>query len=387
LKAIQEKISSYEFKDCKVRVSNVDSQESADNGIVIQVLGEMSNNGLPNRKFSQTFFLAEQPNGYYVLNDIFRYLKDDEDTESGDLEEIADEAVAEAVVEAVAEAITEAVEVAADEVVEAIEDLSLKETTTTEVDVQENKVVIEETTTVEPALPIPEPQGLPPPVNGDGQAEDGSPSAEGSVIESEPKHEPEPEPESKVEETPPPVTPPPVEIATPFVEEKKLASIPVRESERTPVATPAPAVPPKPVTYASIAKSGPPAYTAQSSIIAPTTPPTPQTLQTQPQTQPQATPVATSTTTASTATSTPMTPGGGPQWQTTESKRHSRPASISGTTTTGQAAYVKNVSEGVSNQALKDALTKFGPLKSFEISRQKVVISLQKRVIWLIDSM
>jgi hypothetical protein len=38
----------------------------------------MSNRSEPWRKFVQTFFLAEQPNGYFVLNDIFRFLKDPE---------------------------------------------------------------------------------------------------------------------------------------------------------------------------------------------------------------------------------------------------------------------------------------------------------------------
>ena len=37
----------------------------------------MSNHGEPWRKFVQTFFLAEQPNGYFVLNDIFRFLKEE----------------------------------------------------------------------------------------------------------------------------------------------------------------------------------------------------------------------------------------------------------------------------------------------------------------------
>lgn len=58
-------------------MSQVDSQASMDGGIIIQVLGQMSNKSLPTRKFCQTFFLAEQTSGYYVLNDIFRYLKDD----------------------------------------------------------------------------------------------------------------------------------------------------------------------------------------------------------------------------------------------------------------------------------------------------------------------
>lgn len=66
-------------------MSNVDSQSSAEGGIIVQVLGEISNTNQPWRKFAQTFFLAEQQNGYFVLNDIFRYLKEDEhdDEESG----------------------------------------------------------------------------------------------------------------------------------------------------------------------------------------------------------------------------------------------------------------------------------------------------------------
>ena len=62
-------------------VSSVDSQASADGGIIIQVLGEMNNKDGPWRKFAQTFFLAEQPFGYFVLNDIFRYIKDEEDAQ------------------------------------------------------------------------------------------------------------------------------------------------------------------------------------------------------------------------------------------------------------------------------------------------------------------
>ncbi|PWZ03423.1 hypothetical protein BCV70DRAFT_197635 [Testicularia cyperi] len=79
---IHDKIISLGFQDAKVFVSNVDSQSSASGGIIVQVLGELSNNGGAWRKFAQTFFLAEQPNGYFVLNDIFRYLKDEEETEA-----------------------------------------------------------------------------------------------------------------------------------------------------------------------------------------------------------------------------------------------------------------------------------------------------------------
>jgi len=42
--------------------------------VVIQVTGELSNNGQPMRRFMQTFVLAPQtPKRYYVRNDIFHY--------------------------------------------------------------------------------------------------------------------------------------------------------------------------------------------------------------------------------------------------------------------------------------------------------------------------
>ncbi|CAN6674600.1 hypothetical protein TRVA0_057S00826 [Trichomonascus vanleenenianus] len=86
---IQKQIKEHNFQDCKVMVSNVDSLPSADGGVILQVLGEMSNRGGPSQKFVQTFFLATQPQGYYVMNDIFRFLKEDvvdyeeEEQESG----------------------------------------------------------------------------------------------------------------------------------------------------------------------------------------------------------------------------------------------------------------------------------------------------------------
>ncbi|KAG8966984.1 hypothetical protein FRC03_010939 [Tulasnella sp. 419] len=74
---IHQKIMSLNYVNCKVFINSVDAQSSANNGIIIQVIGEMSNRGEPWRKFVQTFFLAEQPNGYFVLNDVFRFLKEE----------------------------------------------------------------------------------------------------------------------------------------------------------------------------------------------------------------------------------------------------------------------------------------------------------------------
>jgi len=70
-----------------VFIHSVDAQSSANGGIIIQVIGQMSNKDENWRKFVQTFFLAEQPNGYFVLNDIFRFLKEeavDEETDDAD---------------------------------------------------------------------------------------------------------------------------------------------------------------------------------------------------------------------------------------------------------------------------------------------------------------
>ncbi|KAI9283066.1 hypothetical protein BC943DRAFT_105716 [Umbelopsis sp. AD052] len=84
---IRKAITDLNLNNCMVMVSSVDSQSSANNGIIVQVLGEMSNQGTEARKFAQTFFLAEQPKGYYVLNDIFRFLREDIDYEEGFTEE------------------------------------------------------------------------------------------------------------------------------------------------------------------------------------------------------------------------------------------------------------------------------------------------------------
>lgn len=91
-----ERIKTLDFYQCKVRVTNVDSQAS-DSNIVIQVIGEMSNKSKPHKKFVQTFVLAVQTNGYFVLNDIFRYLVDEEEAaggEVGNAEENTDDAAA-----------------------------------------------------------------------------------------------------------------------------------------------------------------------------------------------------------------------------------------------------------------------------------------------------
>jgi len=104
---IHQKIMQLNFRDCHAKIRQVDSHETLANGVVVQVSGELSNNGEPMRRFMQTFVLAPQsPKKYYVHNDIFRYqdevFNDGEDTlgantstedQIGELKEIAQEAI------------------------------------------------------------------------------------------------------------------------------------------------------------------------------------------------------------------------------------------------------------------------------------------------------
>lgn len=81
-KQIYYKIQQLRLHDCHAKISQVDAQSTLGNGVVVQVTGELSNNGEPMRRFTQTFVLAAQsPKKYYVHNDIFRYqdfIADDE---------------------------------------------------------------------------------------------------------------------------------------------------------------------------------------------------------------------------------------------------------------------------------------------------------------------
>ncbi|XP_063217269.1 ras GTPase-activating protein-binding protein 2 isoform X2 [Bacillus rossius redtenbacheri] len=85
-KQIHQKIQQLNFRDCHAKISQVDSQATLGDGVVVQVTGELSNCGQPMRRFTQTFVLAAQsPKKYYVHNDIFRYqdiIFSDEEMES-----------------------------------------------------------------------------------------------------------------------------------------------------------------------------------------------------------------------------------------------------------------------------------------------------------------
>lgn len=93
-KNIHNKIQQLNFRDCHAKISQVDAQATLGNGVVVQVTGELSNDGQPMRRFTQTFVLAAQsPKNYYVHNDIFRYqdLYSDEENEGENRSENGEE--------------------------------------------------------------------------------------------------------------------------------------------------------------------------------------------------------------------------------------------------------------------------------------------------------
>ncbi|KAL8111131.1 nuclear transport factor 2-like isoform X2 [Apium graveolens] len=80
LNDIHAKIQTLSFKN-PMKIETVDAQDSFYWGIIVVVTGSFSGTDDAKWKFTQTFFLAPQGNGYFVLNDVFRCVK-----ESGQLE-------------------------------------------------------------------------------------------------------------------------------------------------------------------------------------------------------------------------------------------------------------------------------------------------------------
>ncbi|KAJ6000076.1 hypothetical protein N7481_000485 [Penicillium waksmanii] len=314
-KAINDKIKQLDFQECKVRVLNVDSQASFDN-ILVTVIGEISNKSEPSRKFIQTFVLAQQPNGYYVLNDIFRYLVEEED-------EIVEEAEATPAVEAPKVA----------EPAPVVEEAQVTdEAAATKVDEK-----LEEETNGEAEKPV----EVVPEINGTATEEVSAPAVQ-EAVEEEPLA---PEP-----------TPAPVPAKEAPVEKKE------------PVA----ATPAVPKSWASIAKANAAAAAASAAPAAAATPAA-------------ATPAAAAPKAAAPAASVPQpasaaapaaeartqeaAPTDGSGWQTAGSD-HKKTQSRAGEQQT-TLGYIKNVTDKVDANALKQTLSRFGKLNYFDVSRQK----------------
>lgn len=68
---------SSDYSEFKAEIKTVDSQDSLTGGVIVLVTGSLSSKSNGKRNFVQSFFLAPQEKGYFVLNDIFRYLDEE----------------------------------------------------------------------------------------------------------------------------------------------------------------------------------------------------------------------------------------------------------------------------------------------------------------------
>jgi hypothetical protein len=321
---------------------------------VVQVIGEISNKGAPSRKFVQTFVLAPQTNGWYVLNDIFRYLAEEEEEpidESGEAASAAeiDQSISaapatELEAEPVAELAPNDVDAVVAKVDEELEQVAEKETEAEETNGHVS--AIEE------------------PVTADDETVNDV-AAAGAELEQKAEAEKiasDPSTQVELPKEPAPTPAIPETKATP-----KVAAVP------TP---PKPAVP---KTWAQLAggitTSSSHAAPAASSAAAPQVKPTVATPASH-------TPTTTATTVSSSTPKRQPSPtdsnqdGSSGGWQTAGAD-HSRNKSRSHAgPTLGEngtvRAYVKNVYQDVSTDALRAELSKYGELSYFDISRQKV---------------
>ncbi|KAL8761623.1 MAG: hypothetical protein Q9184_002270 [Pyrenodesmia sp. 2 TL-2023] len=352
LHAINERIKELDIQNCKVRVSNVDSQESFKN-IVVQVIGEMSNKAAPHRKFVQTFVLAEQPNGYFVLNDIFRYIEDEE--EDFEPEEPS------------APQATETREPAA--TLSASEDPAQEQHIVEEVDHKlEAELEADKASSEESAEEPPSSNSASTGPFGE-EKQEHEPAA--SVSGAEEQNE---TPAGDVEKT---------------VEETMAAPEKPRDPDPTPVASPpkpaqaapaeapppaAPAAPPKPAapkTWANLVAANRVAAPAVPSPASSASP-----APSQPRNAPaQASQPANPPAAAADDSQSRNQANGNAGWQTAgtdNNRRQTRGQSISGNTDKDTIlGYVKNVTDKVDASILKSTLNEFGKLAYFDVSRTK----------------
>lgn len=348
--AIQERIKQLDFQECKVRVSNVDSLSSFDN-IVIQVIGETSTKTSPEpRKFVQTFVLAKQPSGYFVLNDVWRYINDEEEEQ----------------VEQVAQETPQAEEQPA----VAAEPAAPVPAATEAAKVEQPK---EET--VVPASPGPEPALV------DEKLEEIAKAEEAAAAGDKASGEASKEVSSK---TAPSEDGAAKEAAEESLKEPETPREPVHTPTRTakspvvaaaaPAAPAEPEKPTKPMTWASRAAAAAGSARPAPALPKTATPPAPaQARAAAPPAAPKPAPAA-QRTEAAPAAQDPAASATS-EWQTagSDSKRQNRPQSMAGQTDKeGTLGYVKYVTEKVQDADLKAALTRYGQLTYFDINREKV---------------
>lgn len=349
-KSINDRIKELDFHDCKVRVTNVDSQ-GADANIVIQVIGELSNKGQPHKRFVQTFVLAEQTNGYFVLNDIFRYLAEEPEEEEPVQEGPADETV------------LEPAPTAAAPEVEPVPAAVSKEEDMAKVDEKPEEASVKDETPAAAASPAAAAvNGTPVPETADVAEAEEAPAAAVSSTEDAPAKEPE-EPKAEA----------PVEPEKP----KEPAPTPAAAAPKPAAPAAAPAAPPKPAaprTWASLIASSnkvatpnvPSPVTAQAPAQPKASVPAPSQPAAAPAAQPAAPAREPSPATSQSEAAGWQTAGAGHKKE--QSRAHNQ---VSTEEPENKRAYIKNVYSQVEEGELKAALSKFGEIIYLDIARQK----------------
>lgn len=371
-RSINDRIKDLDYQDCKVRVTNVDSQAS-DQNIVIQVIGEISNKGQPHKKFTQTFVLATQTNGYFVLNDIFRYLVEEEDepeqestaaapveevqqvsgTESGEQEPAPTQVEAKTLatsgdaVESDAKQVDKELEEKAADRIASSEDASaaVKELVNGEGAEGAKKAVEEATATpaeAEPETPAPAPAPA---------AElERTVTAEADVQAEKPK-DPEPTPVASPPKQATPQPAPAPKPAAPAVPMSWAARAAAASAARAPAA--APALPQQPAAKPAAPKPATPSSTQASTPSAPSAPSAPTAPAAQRQEQ-------------GSDSQDEWTAVGHNRQQSrqTNAPQQEQPQQNRG--------YIKNVHENVDAAELRKVLEQFGEIVYFDIARQKV---------------
>jgi hypothetical protein len=350
---IYDKFTSIGFNNAKVFVSSVDAQSSANGGILIQVIGEMAHDGSGFQKFAQTFFLAEQPNGYFVLNDIFRFLKE---------EVVADDEP-----------------IKPDGVIPDSQPAPDPERSAESPAPPEEEPESVNIPAAVPPPPAPQVVDEPPVVAVPEPAEPSrSPSPEPHVngIHTE-EPEPTPEPPAPVEKPAPPPAPSPAPAPQPPVVNQ--APPPSYEAQAPPPPAPKPAAPPAPRTWANLAAQDPKRWGPAVNLESRGT---------------TEVPVAASSPAPPTGTQTPPNQHGPPHGRGPTGHRE-HPAIIAAHNLTTAQVFVKvciflhsgiilysqslqGVTEVVSNTTLSQVLTsRFGPIKDLEIVRSKACAFLE----------
>ncbi|EOY22086.1 RNA binding protein, putative isoform 1 [Theobroma cacao] len=78
MQAINEKVLSLNYEDYTAEIKTADAQDSFEKGVIVLVTGCLTGKDNVRKKFTQTFFLAPQDKGYFVLNDVLRYVEEKE---------------------------------------------------------------------------------------------------------------------------------------------------------------------------------------------------------------------------------------------------------------------------------------------------------------------